>query len=190
MIEGQTDETFQKLLLRRIVDRDKQALAELYDQLAGVLFALACRILGDRHEAEEVTQDVFVQIWDRAQTFDSDLGTPFNWAMRIARNRSIDRLRARQRRAEVATEFQELTAPAGDGDPFMPQPGLGDDELAAIRTAVRGLPADQMRMLELAFFRGLSHAEISESTGEPLGTIKARIRRAMLKLRDTLQDYA
>ncbi len=190
MIDHQTEESLQKILLRRIVDRDKQALAELYDQLAAIVFSVACRILGDRHEAEEVTQDVFVQIWNKAPTFDGELGTPFHWAMRITRNRAIDRLRSRQRRTELAVDFQEAVAGDGNGEESAGHAGLSGDELTAVRAAVRRLPPDQVRMLELAFFRGLSHAEIAESTGEPLGTIKARIRRAMLKLRDTLQDYA
>ena len=190
MLDVQTEELAQKQLLRRIVDRDKQALAELYDQLASVFFSVACRILSDPHEAEEVTQDVFVQIWNKAPTFDSDLGSPFHWAMQIARNRSIDRLRSRKRRADLADEFEAVVALDAPNHESAAHRGLSEDELAAIRAAVRELPPDQTRVLELAFFRGLSHAEIAETTGEPLGTVKARIRRAMLKLRDTLQNYA
>lgn len=175
--------------LRRIALKDKKALDELYDQVASALFAVSFRILGDSHEAEEVIQDVFVEIWNKASVFDPSLGSAFHWVMRIARNRSIDRIRSRQRRAQTLERFQEL-APADCGhESASPAKSLGSDELAGIRAAVQGLPPDQRRALELAFFAGQTHAEIAQSTGEPLGTVKARIRRGMVKLRDTLQQY-
>jgi len=187
---GQADETGQALLLRLVAVKDKQALGELYDQVASALFAISVRILGDRHEAEEVIQDVFVEIWNKASTFDATLGTPVHWAMRIARNRSIDRLRSRQRRAQMLDRLQEFTPADSTGGAVSQSTGLVADELARIRAAVNSLPPNQRRALEMAFFNGQTHAEIALSTGEPLGTVKARIRRAMVKLRDTLQDYA
>ena len=190
MLNGQAEESGQTQLIRRIAAQDKQALAELYDQVASVLFATSFRILRDPHEAEEVIQDVFVQIWNKAASFDAALGTPFHWTVGIARNRSIDRLRSRQRHTEMLTRLQTSleTEFMGKGPPV--ETTLSDDELAAVRAAVHELPADQRRALELAFFSGLTHAEIAQATGEPLGTVKARIRRGMLKLRDTLQAYA
>src|SRR5262249_3318754 len=158
-----------------------------YDQAAGMLFSTAARILGDIHEAEEVIQDVFVQIWDKAATFDPVLGTPLHWALSITRNRCIDRLRSRQRRARLLDEFQSEAAPAQDDCP--PSAGLTEEELRAVRSAVGGLPHEQRRAIEMAFFGGLTHHEIAEALREPLGTIKARIRRGMLKLREDLQSY-
>jgi len=189
MLNGSTEATAQAQLLRRIAAQDKQALAELYDQVAAVLFATSFRILGDSHEAEEVIQDVFVQIWNKASTFDSALGTPFHWTLGIARNRSIDRLRSRQRQAQVFDQLQNFAAIDAAQDSAQAKTDLVEDELAGIRAEVRNLPPDQRLALEMAFFGGLTHAEIARIIGEPLGTVKARIRRGMLKLRDTLQAY-
>ena len=116
------------------------------------------------------------------------MGSPLHWALSIARNRSIDRLRARQRHSRLAAELEE-TATAATDEPGLPA-GLPADEIAVIRSAVKSLPADQRQAIELAFFGGLTHLEIAEAMKEPLGTVKARIRRGMLKLRDSLQPYA
>jgi len=180
-------EESQVQLLRRIASGDRLALAEFYDQIAGPLFSTATRILGDAHEAEEVVQDVFVQIWEKAATFDAALGSPFTWAMRITRNRSIDRLRSRQRRTKLAAQFQENFEITAGGENAAAE--LGEEAVGQIRSTVGNLPADQRRVIELAFFSGLTHVEIAETLGEPLGTVKARIRRGMLKLRESLQGY-
>jgi RNA polymerase sigma-70 factor, ECF subfamily len=188
MFDPRSAEETMVLLLRRIAASDRQALAEFYDAIAGSLFSTAMRILGDAHEAEEVVQDVFVQIWEKAVTFDATLGSPFNWAMRIARNRSIDRLRSRQRRSRMAEQFQENIEITTNGQTSGAL-GLDEDSVVHIRSTVCNLPEDQRRVIEMAFFGGLTHFEIAEALGEPLGTIKARIRRGMLKLRDSLQGY-
>ena len=189
MLDRKTDEELQRELLRRIGARDQAALGELYDRLAGVLFSTAIHILGDRREAEEIVQDVFVQIWTKAATFDGALGTPFHWTLGIARNRCIDRLRSRQRRSRLLDEAIEDAA----NDPVLAAPEAwsapGSDELAAVRKAMEGLPPDQHQAIAMAFFGGMTHAEIAGALNEPLGTIKARIRRGMLSLRDTLKAY-
>jgi RNA polymerase sigma-70 factor (ECF subfamily) len=189
MLDRQTTEASQAQLLRRIAGQDRQALAEFYDLTAGTLFSTAIRILGDAHEAEEVIQDAFLQIWGKAATFDAALGAPFYWALSITRNRAIDRLRARQRRVRLADELHEATA--AESPPFAPPfpSALSEEEIAAVRAAVSGLPGEQRQAIEMAFFGGLTHVEIAEALGEPLGTIKARIRRGMLKLRESLQAY-
>ncbi len=187
MLDRETANESQAQLLRRIAAQDRQALTDLYDQTAAMLFSIAVRILGDPHEAEEVVQDVFVQIWNKAATFNGTLGAPFHWALGITRNRAIDRLRARQRRNQLATQFMENFAIASDGQAAAAH--LDKAEVAQIRSTVGNLPADQRRVIELAFFGGLTHVEIAEALGEPLGTVKARIRRGMLKLRDNLHGY-
>jgi RNA polymerase sigma-70 factor (ECF subfamily) len=186
MLDPNAAEESQVQLLRRIAANDRHALAEFYDQVAGPLFSTATRILGDAHEAEEVVQDVFLQIWEKAATFDAALGSPFHWAMRITRNRSIDCLRARQRRTKLAAQFQENFEIITDG-PAAAE--LGEEAVTQIRSSVGGLPADQRRVIEMAFFGGLTHTEIAATLGEPLGTVKARIRRGMMKLRESLQGY-
>lgn len=189
MLDRETANESQAQLLRRIAAQDRQALTDLYDQTAAMLFSIAVRILGDPHEAEEVVQDVFVQIWNKAATFDGTLGAPFHWALGITRNRAIDRLRARQRRNQLATQFMENFAIANDGQTVAAAAQLDEEAVAHIRSTVGNLPADQRRVIELAFFGGLTHVEVAEALGEPLGTVKARIRRGMLKLRDNLQGY-
>jgi RNA polymerase sigma-70 factor (ECF subfamily) len=182
-----TAEEIQTQLLRRVAARDRKALSEFYDQVAGVLFSTAVRILGDPQEAEEVIQDVFVQIWEKAPMFDIAIGTPFHWAVSITRNRAIDRLRSRQRRARVIEELREDMAPETEiYAPSTPE-NLDSEQISMVRGAVGALPLEQRQAIEMAFFQGLTHGEIAEKLKEPLGTIKARIRRGMLKLRDSLQ---
>jgi RNA polymerase sigma-70 factor, ECF subfamily len=187
MLEGQTSEAAQARLLERIAAGEQEALGEFYDQTAAPLFSLAVRILGDAGEAEEALQDVFVQIWEKAATFDPELGEPFHWALSITRHRAIDRLRGRQRRARLVDELQNavLADPMPDGGPD--QSAVGTEENAAVRRALEGLPQDQRQAIEMAFFGGLTHPEIAEALQKPLGTIKAHIRRGLLKLRDSLQ---
>lgn len=189
MLELQTAEESQTELLRRVATQDSQALAELYDNLSGVLFSTAVHILGDTREAEEVIQDVFVQIWTRAATFDVALGAPFHWTLSITRHRCIDYLRARQRRTrlldEATHETEILALPAASPA----HNALSAEELAKVRAAVKELPPDQKQAIELAFFGGMTHQEIAEELHVPLGTIKARIRRGMLKLKEGLKAY-
>ena len=180
-------------LLRRVAQRDDGALAQFYDVHAGMLFSLAVRILGDHQAAEDVVQEVFLQIWDHAAGFDPAQGRPIAWAITLTRNRAIDRLRSRQRRARLAEEAMELALAAADAQQASAVAGAEragvEEEAGAVRAALGRLPADQRRAIELAFFGGLSQTEIADSLGEPLGTVKARIRRGMLKLRDELASH-
>jgi len=182
-------EVLQAELLRRIARQDRDALSEFYDQTARPLFSLACRILGNAADAEEVIQDVFVQIWTKAAKFDGEKGQPFHWVLALTRNRCIDGLRFRQRRSRIMADAH--------GEPALDQAvelapvdsPLMEDDIAAIRSVVNDLPQDQRQAIEMAFFGGLTHQEIAESLNEPLGTIKARIRRGMLKMREALQTH-
>jgi len=189
MVEREQAEE-QSRLLARISAGDGEAAATFYDQVAGPLYSVAVRILGDAAEAQEVIQDAFVQIWEKAATFDPMLGSAFHWALSIARHRSIDRLRGRQRRARLLEEFQAAAPPDSFQENSQAEHALRTEEAAAIRAAVKELPPEQRHVIELAFFGGKTHTEIAEMLQEPLGTIKARIRRGMLKLRDSLQTYA
>jgi len=189
MLEPQTAQDPQAQLLRRIAAQDRDALAEFYDQVAGLLYSTALRILGDTHDAEEVIQDVFVQIWEKASKFDPAVGIALHWALSITRNRAIDRLRARQRRSRLMDEFEESGAAEISAAVASSHAGLSGEELASVRGAVNQLPVDQRQAIEMAFFSGMTHIEIAEALKEPLGTVKARIRRGMLKLRESLQAY-
>ncbi len=177
-------------ILRRIAQREHAALGELYDRVAGILFSTALHILGDHREAEEVVQDVFLQVWNKAATFDGTLGSALNWTLGITRNRCIDYIRVRRRRTRLLDEV--AVESAGDEPSVASASGhraLGAEELAAVRRAVESLPPDQHQAIAMAFFGGMTHQEIADELNEPLGTIKARIRRGMLKLRDGLQAY-
>ena len=188
MPELQTTEEEQTELLRRVATRDHGALAELYDHLSGPLFSMAVHILGDAREAEEVIQDVFVQIWSRAASFDRRLGAPFHWSASITRNRCIDYLRSRQRRFRLQDELTHETEIFTVASENPAREALSGEELARVRTAVRELPEDQRQAIDMAFFGGLTHAEIAEALGAPLGTVKARIRRGMMKLKECLNE--
>jgi RNA polymerase sigma-70 factor (ECF subfamily) len=136
---------------------------------------LALRILRDRSEAEDVVQEVFVQVWRQASRFDPERGTPEAWLCTMARTRALDRLRRRVSRREEPSE----TAP---GESKAPR----NEEALAVRKALDGLSSDQRTALELAYYEGLTQSEIAERLGEPLGTIKTRIRTAMIRLKGVL----
>ena len=190
MLDQQTSEESQAQLLLRVAAQDAQALAEFYDLTAKPLFSLAHRILGDVSEAEEVIQDVFVQIWKNARSFDPLLGSAFHWAMSITRHRAIDRLRARQRRARLFENLEEDAAANAPACAVSDQGAMEAEDSAGVHAVLGGLPPEQRRVIEMAFFAGLTHQQISEALHEPLGTIKARIRRSLLKLRECLTSNA
>ena len=190
MVDQQTAEESQAQLLLRIAAQDAQALAEFYDLTAKPLFSLAVRILGDVSEAEEVIQDVFVQIWKSAPSFDPLLAPAFHWALSITRHRSIDRLRSRQRRARLIENLETDAAANAPASAGADQDALAAEDTAAVRATLGTLPAEQRRVIEMAFFGGLTHQDIAKALNEPLGTVKARIRRGLLKLRDSLSPNA
>jgi len=174
-------------LLRRISEGDRAAFAEFYDLYSTLLFSVAVRILHDQKEAEDVIQDVFIQIWDKAKAFDAKLGKPSSWAMTFVRNKAIDRIRASQRRARLVETATAEIVPAQSDCPSANESLCGKERADFIRSAVIGLPTEQRQAIEMAFFSGLTQNEISERLSEPLGTVKARIRRGMLKLREKLE---
>ena len=190
MVDQQTAEESQAQLLLRVAAQDAQALAEFYDLTAKPLFSLAVRILGDVSEAEEVIQDVFVQIWKNAPSFDPLLAPAFHWALSITRHRSIDRLRSRQRRARLIENLETDAAANAPASAGADQDALAAEDTAAVRATLGTLPAEQRRVIEMAFFGGLTHQDIAKALNEPLGTVKARIRRGLLKLRDSLSPNA
>ncbi len=175
-------------LMRRIAARDRAAFAELYDRFSGPLFGAAMRILRDSAEAQDVVHDAFVSLWEKADTFAHERGSPFSWAVTLVRNRAIDRVRQRRRRAELLAESAPSDLGYADAapNPSATDAAVAGDEARAVRAAVATLPAEQKKALELAFFGGLTQEEIARTLREPLGTVKARIRRGLIKLRDSL----
>ena len=174
-------------LLRRISQGDRPAFAQFYDLYSSLLFSIAIRILNDPKEAEDVLQEVFMQIWEKAGMFDPRLGKPSSWAITLVRNKAIDRIRASQRRSRLAEQAAAAGTFDGNDAPRANESVQGREKAALVRSAIAGLPAEQRSALEMAFFSGLTQNEISDNLREPLGTIKARIRRGMLKLRDKLE---
>jgi RNA polymerase sigma-70 factor (ECF subfamily) len=178
-------------LLQRIAARDTAALAELYDRHCRLLFSLIVRIVGDRGEAEEILQEVFVRVWTRVEMYDAEMAAPLPWMVRVARNRAIDRLRARRVRAAVDTPALDLaaleaTAPA-TGIQTPEAAVLDSERRRTVTGALAGLPADQRQLIEAAFFEGYTHTELAQRFGLPLGTVKTRIRAGMLAMRKRLE---
>ena len=164
---------------------DASALGDLYDRHGRAVYSLACRILGDRTEAEDITQDVFSQAWSQAAQYDVQRATVAGWLLMMSRTRSIDRLRARRSRPQtLAGDLPEPADPAAGAEAG----AIGAQAAARVREALGALPETQRAAIELAYYRGLSHTEIATRLGQPLGTIKTRIRTALLSLRSALAD--
>jgi RNA polymerase sigma-70 factor (ECF subfamily) len=155
---------------------DENAMAALYDRYSSIVYSVALRVLGDTYAAEDVLQEVFMQLWRNPGAFDSSRGNMAAWLAVIARNRAIDSLRKRRPETDIADVVVSV-------DPDM----AGDAERARAMEKVRGalgtMPAAQRTALEMAYFEGLTHTEIASKTGEPRGTIKTRIRAGLLALR-------
>ena len=180
-----SDET----LLRLIARSQENALGELYDRYSRLVYSVAFNTLSDAGRAEEVTQDVFERVWEKARTYSAEHGRVVTWLTSIARHRSIDLYRQfRSHHEDLQIAWQE--AESMD----MPDPQNVEWEVdllqrqQRIRRAVSQLPDDQKRALAMAFFQGLSHPQIAEALGEPLGTVKTRIRLGMQKLRSLLRE--
>ena len=176
-------------VIRRIRTGDRAAFLEFYDRYAPLLLSVAARILSDRREAEDVLQDVFTQIWHKSSGYDAALGTLSSWAVTLTRNKAIDRIRSSTRRRRLMEEIAISAEQTGEASVASANELLhGRERAQRIRAALAGLPVEQRQVIELAFFAGLSQSEIAARLEQPLGTVKARIRRGMLKLREQLGD--
>jgi RNA polymerase sigma-70 factor (ECF subfamily) len=183
-------------LIERIARRDETALAELYDRHSRMAYSIIIRILGSPSDAEEVLQETFVRVWSRAETYDVLLGSPGAWLTRIARNRAIDRLRARRVRGDISLSLQPAAhaeaAAANDAQDASsretPESVLeGRTAAAAMQTALAALAPAQRALIEGAFFEGYTHRELADRFGMPLGTVKTRIRTGLAAMRGRLE---
>ena len=163
-------------LVARIRAGDQQAMSELYDRYARVVYAVALRVLQDAGAAEDVLQDVFLQLWRNPDAFDASRGSLAAWLAVIARHRSIDRLR--KRRPETNIEDCVIA-----GGPDLREEAEQKLVIEKVRGVLAEMNPEQRKLLEMAFFQGLTHTEIAEKTGQPLGTIKTRIRTGLQFLR-------
>ena len=164
---------------------DQSALAELYDRNARLVFSLALRILQNRADAEDVVQDVFTQVWAQAGRYDTTRGAVAAWMLTMARTRAIDRLRSRSSRPETASEAR-VVEDVPDATARQDLQLLSAEQVQSLQGALNELPVAQRVALELAYYEGLTHAEIADRLSEPLGTVKTRIRQAVIKLRESL----
>jgi RNA polymerase sigma-70 factor, ECF subfamily len=175
------------LLVERIMAGDENALAALYDRYAGMLFAMLVRILRDASAAEEVLQDLFLQLWRGASRFDASRGSMAAWLLVIGRNRALSRLRGKARH-EILADSEEFSIET------VPSPGNLENDAARaqlmqrLQGAMAALPSEQREAVELAYFEGMTQTEIAARVGCPLGTVKSRVRAAMQTLKQVFDD--
>jgi len=183
-LQDQADPCVARRMVERMAVGDAAALGELYDAYAQSIYSLALRMLRDSGDAEDIVQEVFAQVWEQAGRYDAARASVIGWLLMIARSRSLDRLRAREARPDrtVARPIIDLrsVAPEQEAD------ALTAEVVERLRTALRQL-GDASRMpIELAYYEGLSQSAIAERLGQPLGTIKTRMRTALAQLREAL----
>ena len=165
-----------------MADGNSAALAQLYDHSSSLLYGLAMRMLRSPEDAEEIVHDAYARAWRTASSYDGERGSVLSWLVLMTRSIAIDRIRSRRRQPEPSRPEVLATLET-------PESTLVSNERAVrVRKAIRDLPDDQRKLLELAFFRGLSHTEIAETAALPLGTVKTRIRAGLLRLRVALED--
>ncbi len=173
-------------LMERLIQKDPRALETLYDRHSRAVYSLVLRILQQAASAEEIVQDIFLQLWRNAHQYESARGPLQPWLLTLARNRALDQLRLKrekQRRREDTLDDQNIAVCAPNLEAHIDR----ERRAARVRACVRALPAPQQRAIELAFFEGMSHSEIAEALSEPLGTVKSWIRNGLLRLKEELQ---
>ncbi len=180
--------TFWRSCMRRIAANDASALTVLYDQSSRVVYGLALRILGSEADAEEVTLDVYAQVWRTAAGYQESRGSVMSWLATIARTRAIDRLRSRA----SAFRSEQSLSEAGDlADSADSEAAAATRlEIGKASEALRRLPEEQRRAVSLAYFSGMTHSEISAHLAVPIGTVKTRIRLGMMRLRELMENRA
>jgi RNA polymerase sigma-70 factor (ECF subfamily) len=176
-------------LIRRMVNADETALGALYDRWVHSLYSLVLHLLRDPDEAEDVVEETFWQAWRKASSYEPSKGAVSTWLLTIGRRKALDRIRARKRYKEDPIgrdrAFADLPSPALD-----PSQDMEGSELREhVRAALKELPSEQREVLEMGYFNGMSQTEIAEATGQPLGTVKTRMRLAMQKLREPLSMH-
>jgi RNA polymerase sigma-70 factor (ECF subfamily) len=170
--------------VRRAAAGEPEGLSSLYDESSSLVYGVILRILGNEADAEEVTSDVYTQVWRQAKNFQTQRGTVQSWLVMLARSRAIDRLRSSQRlkREQPEEEASEFASP----DPNPEQRRVEKEQTERVRRALEALAPAQREAIEMAFYGGYTQTELAEKLGQPLGTVKTRIRLGMMKLREHL----
>ncbi|MHB8510240.1 MAG: RNA polymerase sigma factor [Candidatus Dormibacteria bacterium] len=168
-------------------ERDPDALGQLFDRYGSLCFSLALRIVRDRQTAEEVVQEAYLNAWRKADSYELGKGSLRTWLLTVVRNRALDRLRANRLRVDQQVSLESAERVLSGPDVWREVSENLDRD--AIKSALAALPEDQRVAIELAFFGGLTHAELAERLGIPLGTVKGRLRLALLKLRGLLKEF-
>lgn len=182
IIQPDTDQE----LIDRIINRDKTAFKEIYSRFSQAVYNLAFRMLGDREDAEEVVQEIFLQVWNKADMYDRARGAVSTWIINISRSRSIDKLRTLGYRDKNTEIDEEKLKSNSDYSRIIED---REEKNNVIGKALKMLPDNQRQAIELVYFEGLTHVEAAQELGEPVGTIKTRIRLGVLKLRDKISPY-
>ena len=179
---------FDAELLRAVARGDEAAFARVYDRYSAILLGLMLRILRSRPEAEDVLQEVFLQVWQQARSFDPARGRAFTWLATLARSRAIDRLRAVDSRERAAQRSAEDGRPAAaESAGWADEEAVRAERADAVRAALAELPEEQRQVLVLAYLEGMSQSEIAAAKNQPLGTVKTRTRTGLKKLSDSLR---
>jgi RNA polymerase sigma-70 factor (ECF subfamily) len=173
--------------IRRVAQGDQGALGELYDATSPMVLGLIQRIVKDYPTAEEITLDVYRQVWRLAPMYTQEKGPPVTWLLMLARSRAIDHVRSRARGVKERERPIEAAFAHSHPDPNPEMAAVSESRRRIIRDALAELGPEQLEALKLAFFDGLSHVEIAEKTGIPLGTVKGRIRAGMMRMRELLE---
>ena len=174
-------------LIRGVAGGDERAFASLYDRYGPILFGLLLRILHSRPEAEDVLQEVFLQVWQQAHSFDAARGRAITWLVTLARSRAIDRLRALDSRERAARRSAEDAPPQANGEEGADDAALRSERAGVVRDALAELPEEQRQVLLLAYLEGMSQSEIAAAKGQPLGTVKTRTRAGLRRLSELLR---
>lgn len=175
-------------LLERMAAGEEAALAAFYQRFSPMLYGLAFKMLQDEKAAEDVLQDGFNYMWRKASTYRWELGSPLSWAMIIVRHKAIDSIRSRQRVERIVERATAEGLHAEAADERSAQEPVLREQCAMVRSALASLPDEQRQALELAFFSDLTHEEIAARLATPLGTIKARIRRGLIRMREFVRE--
>ncbi len=178
-------------LMKGIVRGEEDALSELYERYGKIVFAVCMRALRDRIAAEEVTQKVFWEVWDRCERYDSTRGAVQAYVLTIARSRSIDWLRSKKPRMEEANQVHLDSIPMMGLDGVDPSDQIANEEWRIhVRKCVEELDSSQREAIEMAFYEGLTHRQVAEQLNRPLGTVKAHIRKGLMKLAPCLDKFS